>query len=116
MKRLLIIDDEVDLCMLLSKALKKEAFEVECVHNLGDAEKKMKEHFDVILLDNNLPDGSGLQFFVQYPRKFNKSCVVIISADQHSLTPDEATRAGAAAFIRKPFTVGTLKNTLMELQ
>ena len=115
MKTVLIIDDERDLCAVLKKALTKEKCIVDCVHNLADAGVKLKDHHDIILLDNNLPDGSGLDYFIRYPLKFEKSCVVFISADTAPDIKEQADEAGVAAYIQKPFTAGILKDTLRQL-
>ena len=116
MMTVLIIDDEVDLCALLKTALPKDKFWVDCAHTLADAEAKMKNlEVDIILLDNNLPDGSGLEYFNLYPRKFKKSKVVFITADPAADIDERADLSGVAAFIRKPFTAGVLKDILKRL-
>jgi two-component system response regulator (stage 0 sporulation protein F) len=115
MKTILIIDDEEDLCAILARALKKENFSVECVHTLADAADKLKQHYDIILLDNNLPDGSGLDFFSKYTYMFKKSCVVLITADSRHDVKNRVEKLGIAAFIQKPFSSDTVKKIIREL-
>jgi len=82
MKTILIIDDEEDLCELLKTAPGKDKYLVDCAQTLSDADSKIRDkHPDIILLDNNLPDGSGLEYFNLYSRRFKKSSVVFITAD-----------------------------------
>jgi len=58
--KILIIDDEVDLCILLKKYLETKNFQVDFTHSLQDGMKLMQEIIpDILLLDNNLPDGIG---------------------------------------------------------
>jgi len=56
----LIIDDEVDLCLLLKSYLQRKGFQVSIAHTLSDGLHKLAENNPQILfLDNNLPDGLG---------------------------------------------------------
>ena len=60
MKKVLIIDDEVDFCLLMKFYLAKKNCEVSISHNLHDGlELVEKKHPDIVILDNNLPDGLG---------------------------------------------------------
>ncbi len=58
--KILIIDDEVDLCILVKNYLVRKDFQVHYAHSLHDGMKLMQEIVpDILLLDNNLPDGTG---------------------------------------------------------
>ena len=60
MKKVLIIDDEIDLCVLLKNYLTRHHFEVRTSHQLADGlEQAVRFHPDIIFLDNNLPDSQG---------------------------------------------------------
>ena len=59
-RKALIIDDEVDLCILLKNFLTRQHFHVEVSHRLADGlEQAVSLHPDVVFLDNNLPDSQG---------------------------------------------------------
>ncbi|MEP7258130.1 MAG: response regulator [Flavitalea sp.] len=59
-KKVLIIDDEVDLCLLLKTYLLKRNFEVFYSHTLKEGLNQFKLVIpDILFLDNNLPDGIG---------------------------------------------------------
>lgn len=59
-RKVLIIDDEVDLCLLLKTYLIKRNFEVYYTHTLNDGIRKFNSVLpDILFLDNNLPDGTG---------------------------------------------------------
>lgn len=60
MKKVLIIDDEIDLCLLLKNYLTRLHYEVEVSYQLADGLKRALNFFpDIIFLDNNLPDSQG---------------------------------------------------------
>jgi DNA-binding NtrC family response regulator len=58
--KILIIDDEIDLCILMKNYLVRKDFEVYYAHTLNEGMKLMKEIVpNILFLDNNLPDGTG---------------------------------------------------------
>lgn len=72
MKKVLIIDDEVDFCLLLKAYLTRYKYDVYYAHTLSEGMEKAKKIIpEVIFLDNNLPDGLGWErapyFMDQYP-------------------------------------------------
>ena len=104
-RNLLIIDDEEDACLLIARLLRYKFSHIECAYSLAEGrEKAGRVKPDVVLLDNNLPDGMG----IDHINDFKKICsnpvqVVVISAlDIRS----EALTAGADEFIGKPIDVG----------
>ncbi len=111
-KRVLLIDDEADLCNLICKVLAKEGFDVDCASSLAEAAEKLHRHPDIILLDNNLPDGSGLAYIQMHPLAFMSSFVVMITADPSGLTRRDAEIVGIQAFIEKPFSMKYVKDLL----
>jgi DNA-binding response OmpR family regulator len=59
-RKILIIDDEVDLCILLKNFFIKQHFEVVVTHKLSEGLKEALDFSpDIIFLDNNLPDSQG---------------------------------------------------------
>src|ERR1700744_295417 len=60
MKKVLIIDDEADLCFLLKLYLNLKHYDVVVANTLVDGLRKINSyHPDILFLDNNLPDGLG---------------------------------------------------------
>jgi len=85
MKRVLIVDDEVDLCMLIKNYLSRRNYDVYAAHTLSDGIKKLESLSpDVLLLDNNLPDGMGWKEAENIHRKFPNMNITLISAYQTS--------------------------------
>ncbi|MEO6759602.1 MAG: response regulator [Saprospiraceae bacterium] len=106
-RTLLIVDDEVDVCMLLRRALLKQFQKVECAHSLTEG-YALAATFqpDVVLLDNNLPDGYGLEHIAEFKHADKPTRVVMISAMD---IRQEAIAAGADEFMGKPVDVKMLK-------
>jgi DNA-binding response OmpR family regulator len=108
-KSVLIIDDERDLCEVVSRALKKEGFAVDCAFNLAEAALKLAARPDIIILDNNLPDGTGLKFIQAHPEEFIQSTVILITADPSEELRRKAAGVGITSFLQKPFSVNHMK-------
>lgn len=106
-RTLLIIDDEKDVCLLLRKALLNRFDQIEFAHSLREGEAVASRIVpDVILLDNNLPDGHGVEHINTF-RIVDKSVqIVVVSAMDIRY---EAMAAGADEFLRKPVDIGALR-------
>ncbi len=101
----LIIDDEVDICYLLSKLLKQKNLETVFVNSLMDANNALKkENPEIIFLDNHLPDGLGINYITYIKSNYPKSKVVMITAHDSMDDREKAIKNGADFFIGKPFT------------
>ena len=105
-KKVLIIDDESDIRFLLRRALASQNFSVYEAENLKNGlEVFNQSQPDIVILDVNLPDGSG----TYYARKFkNDSNIVIFISADHDKLVDGYKDAGANGFLRKPFAVDQL--------
>ncbi len=59
-KKVLIIDDEIDLCLLLKGYFLRKKYDVLISHNLNEGLSALKQlNPDILFIDNNLPDGAG---------------------------------------------------------
>jgi len=121
LKKILIIDDEVNILRSLEMILKGEGFSVKKASNLKTAKSIIeKEQFSFYLLDVMLPDGDGIEF-IKHIRKFSKSAVIImISGHATVKMAVEATQKGADDFLEKPLSkdkvIITLNNFVKRLQ
>ncbi|MEO5967557.1 MAG: response regulator [Ferruginibacter sp.] len=103
--KVLIIDDETDICYLLSTLLKQKSFETEFVNTLSDAEQALKNDVpEIIFLDNHLPDGLGMNFIEYIKTNYPSIKVVMITAHDTADDRKYALNKGADLFIGKPFT------------
>lgn len=102
--KILIIDDEGDLCLLLELILKNENTAIEHAQNLEIAKEMLeKERPDLVLLDNRLPDGLGIDFIPYIKANYPTTRIVMISGKDLS-AKDIALETGANIFLSKPFT------------
>ena len=109
----LIIDDEEDICILISGYLKRQKIDPEYSLTLESGLEKIKSHSPQILfLDNNLPDGSGIDSILSIRQANNKIKIVVISALTN--LQDKALNNGADAFIGKPISFQSLQNVIVE--
>lgn len=109
----LIIDDELDICMLLKGILKPIGIEAKYSTSLQEGMSNLsKEEFGLLFLDNNLPDGSGLEKLSQIKQQNPGMQIIMISAYDSDTERNQARKAGAIDFISKPFTIGIVKEKL----
>ena len=103
--KVLIIDDETDICYLLSTLLKQKSFDTDFVNTLSDAEEALKKDVpEIIFLDNHLPDGLGMNFLEYVKENYPSIKVVMITAHDTADDRKFALKKGADLFIGKPFT------------
>lgn len=101
----LIIDDETDICYLLSRLLKKKNLDTVFVNSLSDANKALKaDHPEIIFLDNHLPDGLGINYIPYIKEHYPASKIIMITAHDSIDDRAKAFKNGADFFIGKPFT------------
>ncbi|SFO32370.1 two-component system, NtrC family, response regulator PilR/two-component system, OmpR family, KDP operon response regulator KdpE [Chitinophaga sp. YR627] len=113
--KILIIDDEGDLCLLLNILLDGEGMDVEHVQSIAKAEEYLlQEKPSLILLDNRLPDGFGVDF-LSFVKNEHPTAKVIMISGVDAAAQDLALENGADAFLKKPFTKAQLHETINEL-
>ena len=101
----LIIDDEIDICYLLSGILKQKNCQTNYVNNLADATLELKNYSPLIVfLDNHLPDGLGIDFVDYIKRNHPNTKIVMITAYDTIEDRQQAISKGVDIFIGKPFT------------
>jgi DNA-binding response OmpR family regulator len=103
-KKVLIIEDEGDMCLLLNILLNGKEMDLEHVKNLSAAEEYLqKEQPSVVILDNKLPDGFGIDFICFIKKNYPYIKIIMISGFDAS-AKDVALENGADLFLEKPFT------------
>ncbi|MFN8290642.1 MAG: response regulator [Chitinophagaceae bacterium] len=113
MNKILIVDDEMDICYFLSRNLEKRKVVTEIVHNLADAEKKIREAKpSILLLDNHLPDGFGINFIAKAKDINPQLSVVMITAHDSIHDRTRAYSNGADFFLAKPFTIAEVNKVI----
>ena len=102
--KLLIADDEVDYCSILSHLMEREGFETRIVHDGASALRSIRtETPDLLLLDIKMPDMDGMEVLKRLKEEHRKLPVVIISAFADISGAVKAVRLGADDYLAKPF-------------
>lgn len=112
----LIIDDEVDICYLLSGMLLRKNIHPNYVNNIGDAMKHLEKLApEIIFLDNHLPDGMGVDYINLIKHNHPGSTLIMITAQDTETDRNKAFSEGVDYFIAKPFSKDILYRTLDKL-
>ncbi|MGD9158933.1 MAG: sigma-54 dependent transcriptional regulator [Desulfobacteraceae bacterium] len=104
MYRILIIDDDPDICRLLSRFISATGYEVSVAHTLKDGKNLLESNdYDLVLLDLKLPDGDGLQELpIILATRSNPEVIIITGSDDINCA-ELAFKSGAWDYIQKPF-------------
>ena len=109
MRRLLIVEDDRDLNRGLQMALQNQELEIATCFTLRQARALLAEEtFALILLDINLPDGSGLELL----QELRSNCavpVILLTANDTELDVVTGLEHGADDYITKPFSLAILR-------
>lgn len=102
-KKILIVDDEEDLCLLLKIYFTRKKFQVAVANTLKDGLKQLETwQPDILFLDNNLPDGLGWEQAGTLLKNYPALNIHLISAF-HPNVPDTDEK-NRLHIIEKPFT------------
>ncbi|MBA2407385.1 MAG: sigma-54-dependent Fis family transcriptional regulator [Chitinophagales bacterium] len=103
MPKILIIDDDVDICSLLTRFLIKHNYEVEAVHAGNRGLEKLAEHpYDLVLCDFRLQDTDGRELLKKIKSLHPKTSVIIITGYSDIKVAVEVVKLGAFDYVTKP--------------
>ncbi|WP_321295071.1 sigma-54 dependent transcriptional regulator [Marinifilum fragile] len=103
MKRILIIDDDATICLMLQGLLKRKGFDADTVFSAGEAIKKLEnETFDLVLSDFRLPDFDGLELLQKIKAMHPSVPVIIMTSYADIRTAVSAIKMGAFEYVTKP--------------
>jgi two-component system, NtrC family, response regulator HydG len=113
MKRILIIDDDMDMCNLLSRFLQKKGFETDASHSGNKGIAKFKESkFDVVLCDFRLGDKEGREVLKEIKNIDPYAIVIIITGYSDIKTAVDVIKSGAFDYITKPLIPEEVLNVI----
>lgn len=102
--RLLIVEDEKDLCDTIAKSLHDAGYEVDTCYDGTTASELMTcENYDLIILDLNLPGTDGMTLLHMLRTEDDETKVLILSARSQIADKVEGLDAGANDYLEKPF-------------
>ncbi|MCV9385442.1 response regulator [Reichenbachiella ulvae] len=103
--RALIVDDEEDIGLMVSRFLEKEGLEVDYADRVVKARDLIQSsEYEIFFLDLNLPDGTGFDLMADIRDHSADARVVIISAYDGVFENRKAKELSINHFIKKPFT------------
>ena len=112
-EKVMIIEDEKDLCYLLSSVLRQNNLQSACVYSITEAKENIREiKPSIIFLDNHLPDGNGSDFIPMIKDIYPAAQIIMITAYDSPADVNIAFNKGADFFISKPFNTEHIKRTL----
>ena len=107
--KILVIEDEIELCKSIVAYLKGEQYICEVADNYTTALKKIDSYeYDCILLDITLPDGDGLKILSELKNNSKTDGVIIISAKNSIQDRITGLNLGADDYLPKPFHLSEL--------
>lgn len=113
MQSILIVEDDKMLNQGISFNFQMDGFKVFSALSLGEAKNILgKEEIDLIILDVNLPDGSGFEFCKEI-RKNYSSPIIFLTACDMELDVITGLKIGADDYITKPFSVNILRERVL---
>lgn len=113
MKRILIIDDDMDMCMLLGRFLQRKGFETESAHTGNKGIAKFKESkFDIVLCDFRLGDKEGREVLHEIKTIDPHAIVIIITGYSDIKTAIDVIKGGAFDYITKPMIPDEVLNVI----
>ena len=116
LKRILIVDDEENTRIGLTKLLIQEGFEVESAANGNEALDYLgQKKVNLVISDINMPDMNGLVFLRELSRKFPSTNVIMITAYGGVESYLEAMNLGAYEYLHKPVRLDELRSIMKKI-
>lgn len=114
--KILIVEDEIGLLESVQSYLSDEGFSCESSATLKDAEEKVSLYlYDCLLIDINLPDGSGLDLIEPAKKRNTNAGIIIVSAKETLEDRIRGLNLGADDYLVKPFHLSELNARIQSL-
>lgn len=111
--RLLVVDDEEDLRIILNQVLTKEGYEIVTANDGDEAVRLLQEGtFDATLLDILMPHRNGMSVLKYITENHPSTKTIMLTGYADLERAMEAKKNGAADFISKPYKLQTILSTL----
>ena len=112
--RVLLLEDDVNLCETIAEFLEDEGFEVESIYDGYSAEESLYEKsFDILLLDVNVPGINGFELLKKIRENGNETPAIFITSLDSTDDLSNGFESGCDDYIRKPFA---LKELLLRIK
>ncbi|MDZ5711215.1 response regulator [Jeotgalibacillus haloalkalitolerans] len=114
MEKVLIVDDQFGIRILLNEILEKEGYQTYQAANGMEALALLKEEPDLVLLDMKIPGMDGIEILRKMKEKEEEIKVIIMTAYGELGMIQEAESLGALTHITKPFDIQDIRNLVKE--
>jgi len=112
----LVVDDDKNMCWILSRLLSEDGFKVKSVSSAKEAIPLIEEGgITVAILDYRLPDMNGIELFEYIKRKYSLIPSILITSYGSMQIREEAKEAGFCAYFDKPFSNQELIRIIREV-
>ena len=113
-KKILAVDDDGGMGLVLDMIINEKEYQLDYVNNLLSADEYLeKQHPSIIILDNQLPDGFGVDFISYIRKKYPSIKIIMISG--YGSARDVAIANGADVFFEKPFSLDEFNEAIHHL-
>ena len=110
MERILLVEDDAALARGIALALDARERTVTAAQTAAEARRAVAaERFDLVLLDINLPDASGLELLRDWRANGDQTSVILLTANDMEMDEVVGLEAGANDYITKPFSLAVLR-------
>ena len=110
MERILLVEDDAALARGIALALDAHERTVTAAQTAAEARRAVAaERFDLVLLDINLPDASGLELLRDWRANGDQTSVILLTANDMEMDEVVGLEAGANEYITKPFSLAVLR-------
>lgn len=117
MSKLLLIEDDKPLAILVKSELEAAGWQVECAHSYGDGWQLLNNfQFDMVLLDWDLPDGTGLKLCRDYRDDGGTTPIIFLTGKTDMDSKETGLDTGADDYITKPFDVREILARIRSVQ
>ena len=115
MTKILVVDDDLDMCQIISDILKEEGYSVNSSNTGEDALIKIKkDHYDLMVLDYKLNGISGLVVLEKALQIMPSLKIIMISAFGDKSIKTRARKLGVGDFLDKPFDLKILTQSVQD--
>lgn len=112
MQKILIVEDDIIICGGVKVFLEGKGYQADCAYSLTEAKEALVQPYHLVILDINLPDGSGLDLCREIQERGNFP-VIFLTANDTEQDMIQGFQTGCDDYIAKPFSVELLHQRIM---
>ncbi len=111
MMKILLVEDDETIAFGISSALTRKGYEIMCCSGIEEGKRLFSAEFELILLDLNLPDGSGYEF-CRWVKQRSDTPLIFLTVRDDVADITRGLDMGADDYITKPFHIAVLESRI----